>query len=255
MSDRLALVAALMAGCLAACAPEAKLPSGAAPAHGDIVLNGHTLRLHFANRHSDDSRPLLVYATGDGGWHRKDLEAWHQLASWGYPAVGFDARDYVTHLGAAGGTTTPQRLAEDYSRIVDAARRALGLPASRLLVLVGMSRGADLAVVAAGAAPLHGQVGGVLAVALTREEEYADTPRLYEYLAERVADLPVAVVQSTRDNYVPAAEARALIGPDTARRRLQAIDARNHSFAGARPELYRAMSDALDWIGAMLPDR
>lgn len=226
-----------------------------------VTLNGHVLTLHFANAASAPSRPLLVFATGDAGMRRKDRDAYEHIASWGYPIVGFDSRDYVTHLGSLGDTTTPARLAADYSRIIAAARDALQLAATRPVVLVGISRGAGLSVVAAG--ELRSSLAGVLAVALTQEEEYVrwyrrlrvprNEPRrsvivdVYEYLAQ-LQDLPIAVIQSTRDNYLPAAAARALFGPDTARRWFQAIDARNHSFRGARAGLFAAAREALAWI-------
>jgi hypothetical protein len=236
-----------------------------------VVLNNHALRLHFANPGASASLPLLVYATGDGGWHRKDLSAYHQLVTFGNPVVGFDARDYVTHLGAApDATTTPGRLAADYDRIIVAARDALRLPATYPVVLVGVSRGAGLSVVAAGAPALRPSLSGVLAVALTREEEYVKWFRrlrrrgpgqrgrvmveVYEYLP-RLADMPLAVIQSTHDNYLPAAAARSLFGPDTPYRWFQAIQARNHSFGGARTEMYQSMQRSLQWIASLVPPR
>jgi hypothetical protein len=237
----------------------------AANPHADdraIVLNGHALRLHFANQSADGARPLLVYATGDGGWHRKDLAAYRRLVTSGDPIVGFDAHDYVTHLGAAE-ATTPGRLAADYGQIIQAARAALNLRPDRPVVLVGISRGAGLSVVAAGQRGLRPSISGVVAVALTREEEYVKWFRrlhrlgqrpaapvmveVYEYLP-RLASIPIAVIQSTRDNYLPAADARALFGPDTPHRWFQSIQARNHSFGGARPQMYQAMQRSLDWI-------
>jgi hypothetical protein len=231
-----------------------------------ITLNGHDLRLHFSRGTQEPDRPLLVYATGDGGWHRKDLAAYHHLVSLGYPTVGFDARDYVTHLGAAEATTTPRRLAADYERIIETARIALQLPAHYPVVLVGISRGAGLSVVAAGQHDLRPSISGVLAVALTKEEEYVKVRRVrgraappemvevYDYL-HRLADMPIAVVQSTRDGYLPADRARALFGPDTPHRWFQPIDADNHSFGGARAELYDAMGRALLWIDGLLKTR
>jgi len=56
------------------------------------------------------------------------------------------------------------------------------------------------------------------------------------------------VIQSTRDNYLPADQARSLFGSDTDRRQFHAIDARNHSFAGARPLLYETLRSSLDWV-------
>jgi pimeloyl-ACP methyl ester carboxylesterase len=238
-----------------------------------VSLNGHPLRLHFANALAPIERPLLVYATGDGGMHRKDLDTYRHLVSLGYPIVGFDARKYVTHLGGGSGTTTPRRLAADYARIIETARQALGIDAQRPVVLIGVSRGAGLSVVAAGVLPLRQALGGVVAVALTQEEEYVQWYRrlrvlreqrrpvmvnVYEYLARLrdLRDLPVAVIQSTRDDYLPAAKAREEFGPDTQRRWLQPIEADNHSFRGARDRLYSAIQAALTWVSAPpeLPD-
>jgi pimeloyl-ACP methyl ester carboxylesterase len=243
-----------LAVCLAWAAGGATIPDRT------ILLNGHELRLHFAN--ASRPGPLLVYATGDGGWHRKDLATYKQLVASGLPIVGFDARDYVTHLGAAD-VTTPQALASDYRRIIADAEQALGLPHGSPVVLVGVSRGAGLAAVAAGAASLRPSVAGVIAVALTREEEYvkwyrrlrrrgarqteAQMAAPYAVL-RRLPQRPVAVVQSTRDNYLPAQSARELFGADTPYRWLQPIEARNHSFGGARPQLYEAIDRALKWI-------
>jgi pimeloyl-ACP methyl ester carboxylesterase len=227
-----------------------------------VTLNSHSLRLHFENENAAPTRPLLVYATGDGGMHRKDLDAYRRLAALGDPIVGFDARDYVKHLGTTSSTTTPERLAEDYTRIIERARSALGVDAHRPVVLVGVSRGAGLSVVAAG--QLCDAIAGVVAVALTHEEEYVRWYRhlplphephqavmvnVYEYLAE-LGTLPIAVVQSTHDHYLPAAKAREEFGPDTSDRWLQPIEAENHSFAGAREHMYEAVWQALDWVTA-----
>jgi pimeloyl-ACP methyl ester carboxylesterase len=240
-----------------------------------IVLHGHTVRVHVADTRQSNGtvRPLLVYATGDRGWAGKDLDVYRHLVAWGYPVAGFDAHDYVKHLGPAS-TTTPAGLAADYGAIITAARDALGMYDDDPVVLVGVSRGADLSVVAAGTRLLRARLSGVVAVALTREEEYVkwfgrrlrraranaekgtdgsgseDTPQmveLYEYLP-LLRELPITVIQSTNDNYLPAAQARVLFGPDTAVRHFVAIQARNHSFAGARDRLYDAMRTALDRI-------
>ena len=71
----------------------------------------------------------------------------------------------------------------------------------------------------------------------------------------RLADTPVAVIQSTLDEYLPAVEARRLFGPDTSYRWLQPIQARNHSFGGARDEMYYAIQRSLAWIESLIPSR
>lgn len=254
-SRRVALVI-LFALALSGCATH---PAPAVPDQF-VSLNSHSLRLHFRNADALPTRPLLVYATGDGGMHRKDLDTYRHLAALGDPIVAFDARDYVRHLGKDTATTSPERLAHDYSAIIARGREALGLDAHCPIVLVGVSRGAGLAVIAAG--QLRDSISGVVAVALTREEEYVrwyrHLPRphethtpvmvdVYEYLAQ-LGDLPIAVVQSTHDQYLPAAQAREQFGPDTPSRWLQAIEANNHNFSGARARMYEAVRSALDWV-------
>lgn len=250
------LLSVLLTAAVTGCATHA------APVVPDEVvsLNNHTLRLHFDNRETPATRPLLVYATGDGGMHRKDLDTYRHLAALGDPIVGFDARDYVKHLGQNTPTTTPERLADDYSRIIDRARAVLGIDGPRPVVLVGVSRGAGLAVVAAGR--LCNAISGVVAVALTQEEEYVRWYRhlplphethqavmvdVYEYLSQ-LDDLPVAVIQSTHDRYLPAEKAREQFGPDTAHRWFQTIDATNHNFGGARDRMYDAIQAAVNWV-------
>jgi pimeloyl-ACP methyl ester carboxylesterase len=225
-----------------------------------VTLNSHSLRLHFENRDTPASHPLLVYATGDGGMRRKDLDTYRHLAALGDPIVAFDARDYVKHLGHDSPTTTPERLADDYTRIIERARQTLGIDGLRPVVLVGVSRGAGLAVVAAGR--LCDAISGVVAVALTQEEEYVRWYRhlplphethapvmvdVYEYLAQ-LGDLPLAVIQSTHDQYLPAAKARERFGPDSASRLLEPIEATNHNFGGARDRMYDAIRAALNWV-------
>jgi hypothetical protein len=76
-------------------------------------------------------------------------------------------------------------------------------------------------------------------------ETYQSLPRLLT--------LPVSVVQSTHDNYLPAAQARPLFGPDTEFRQLHPIEARDHSFSDAREALYAQMRQSLEWICGFLP--
>jgi hypothetical protein len=70
---------------------------------------------------------------------------------------------------------------------------------------------------------------------------------VYEYLTQ-LGNLPIAVVQSTHDQYLPAANAREQFGSDTPSRWLQEIDAANHNFGGARSQMYDAIQAALNWV-------
>jgi fermentation-respiration switch protein FrsA (DUF1100 family) len=244
----------------AACAH--RLPGAGATLRSDesLQLHGRDLTLHFSR--PDGPLPasrlpvLLVYATGDAGWWGKDRDIFSHIRGWGYPAVGFSARQYVHHLGSE--SVTPAQVAADFEAVIRSAEAALALPPSTRAVLVGKSRGAGLAVAAAGRASLRPQLAGVLAIGLTREEEYvhrrfrrrSNHPvmlQTYGYLP-RIGNVPVAVIQSTGDDYVPAAEARRLFGPDTAVRELVPIDSRDHNFGGALDRLYLEIERSLHWL-------
>jgi predicted alpha/beta hydrolase family esterase len=260
------LAAASVAGLTAACAHAVPLGRPVPePFVRSVTLYGHPLELHLstlANTHE----PLLVFATGDGGWRGYDLDMYRHLVSWGYPVAGFSAPEYIKYLRGEDATTTPVRLATDYMLIVEVARRELHLRADTPVILVGVSRGAGLSVVAAGQRLLQPELAGVLAVALTKEEEHVRFRRrrssnasgeslmlqTYEYLPN-LDVVPLEVIQSTNDNYVTAAEARELFGRDTDHRRLVAVESKNHSFSDAREQLYAAMEQSLEWLRRRTP--
>lgn len=232
-----------------------------------IVLHKRPVELHFARlRGAPSGAPLVLYVTGDGGWRGADPLVFRTLVQWGYPSAGMEARGYLDHLGDLDERATPRRLARDYANIVARARHELGLAPATPVVLVGFSRGAGLAVLAAGQPGLRASVMGVVAVALTDEEDEvrlepeaaaseprpADTVNPY-HLLPRLGSLPVAVIQSTHDRYVAAAEARQLFGADTPTRRLLAIESDGHTFAGARDTLLEALQSSLRWIAGAPP--
>lgn len=220
-----------------------------------VTLNGYPVTLHLVRPVVTTlGRPLLIYSTGDGGWRGKDLDLFRHLSTFGYATAGFSAPEYVKHLRGDQETTTPSLLARDFAAIIESAKHELSLPATTPVILVGVSRGAGLSVVAAGQPPLRNALEGVVVMGLTKEEEHVRWRRrrqateleIYDYLPR--LDLPLAVIQSTRDNYLPADQARNLFGSDTDRRQFHAIDARNHSFAGARPLLYETLRSSLEWV-------
>jgi fermentation-respiration switch protein FrsA (DUF1100 family) len=238
-----------------------------------MKLNGHPFELRLSRpAEASAGKVLIIYATGDGGWLGLGTDIFNWLASWNYPVAGFSSRSYLHHLGyfSETETTTPRLLARDYESIIAFAEGRLGLPASTPIILVGMSRGAGLSVVAAGAGSLDQRLAGLLAIALTKEEEHVlgrtrrTTPadgrpgrpramiETYRYL-NRVGPFPVMVLQSTHDGYLPAEEARKLFGPDSEIRKLRAVEAANHSFHNGCQTLYQYAEDALKWIVGIIP--
>jgi len=76
-----------------------------------------------------------------------------------------------------------------------------------------------------------------------------DQGRIQIYPAlKSLGSTPVAGIQSTNESYVAAAEARQLLGPDTATLRLYEVESSNHRFGGGREKVLEDVDDALQWI-------
>ena len=138
------------------------------------------------------------------------------------------------------GGTTRDALARDLDAVARAAARATGVPEGERVVLLGLSRGAGLAVEAAAAPTLSGRLRGVVALGLCPREDWVSgsegVGRPYRDKA-LLLGLPLEVIQSTHDHYLGAAEARKAFGPDTDLQVLHAIEARSHTFVGGREAL------------------
>lgn len=209
---------------------------------------------------------LVIFSTGDAGWLGVSGDIFERLAELGYYAAGYNAREMLKPIRESGEKVGLSRTAFWLDNLFARARRDMNLPPETRLILIGESRGASAAVLAAVAPRIQPQIAGTIAIALTRESDYLKAPdparrppqiqvdekeRIQLYPAIALAgDAPLAVIQSAGDKYVPAAEARTLFGPDTPTRRLYEVDARNHGFAGGRAELLRDLEDALHWIEA-----
>ena len=252
------------------CVSTSAISPRAAPTRHVVHVQGRWLGLRVSRPLVDTpGLPFVLFVTGDGGWRGKDLDAFRHLTEWGYPVAGISAPEYLDHFENNASSIHPSQLAGDLATILDEARDALAQPPGTPALLVGVSRGADLVVVAAARPRLRASIAGVMAIALTKEEEYVrhrrrsallpsiqqEAPATEEELAmaEPYVSLteipgPVCLVQSTNDQYVRAAEARVLFGPESPTRRFRAISSRDHSFSDARAELYDVMRESLDWL-------
>jgi len=207
---------------------------------------------------------LIVFATGDAGWMGASGLIFEHLAEQGYDLVGFSSREVVKQVKQSGGLFDPTRGAAEIDSMIAQAKGALDLPGSTRTIVTGDSRGANFVVFAGGNPTLQRHLAGAVAVALTREVDYMPAPppealsstiqvdekgRIQTYPATlRLGPIPIAVIQSKGDKYVPAAEARRLFGPDAPTRRLYEVEAKNHGFSGGRDAMLRDLDEALSWI-------
>lgn len=205
---------------------------------------------------------FVVFATGDGGWHGPSAALFSHLAEQGYLLAGLSSPEVLNRSQRPRRKFSPTQATANLVNLFAALRRTLGVDSSASMIVVGFSRGASIVAYTAMNPRLGVGIAGTVAIALTREDEYvrASTGRhrsllkvddqglqIYPSLAA-VRGTRLAVIQSTNDRYVRAAESRALLGPDTPERRVYEVEARNHLFGGGRDVLMRDLDDALKWI-------
>ena len=258
----------LAAACLvilAGCAPElASKPGAYKVSKEPVEVAGHKFSLTYV-RPTEDRHPgyLVVFATGDAGWWGTSHELFAHLAQQGYVIAGFNAPEILKPIVRSEERMSTADAAQGLAQAYAHAKRDLGLADSTPIIVVGFSRGATLVAFTALHPELRDGVGGAVAIALTREADYLKAPsrerapevqvddqgRIQIYPALKLlGSTPVAVIQSTNDPYVPAAESRQLLGPDTPTLRLYEVEARNHGFSGGRDQLMQDLDDALHWI-------
>jgi hypothetical protein len=202
------LAACLTSGCGAVISTGPPLPHDVQERSTDVAVHGGHLKLHLASSpsHAEGPRPLVLYASGDGGWFGAAVGMFHTLARGGYPTVGFSSKEFMhleqqrfTPLGVG-------EIADAYRSVIDAARAALHLPADTPVVIGGWSRGAALGALATSRIDASASVAGLVAIGLAAEEHLDLLPKL--------APLRVVVLQASGDSYLPASHARTLLGAD-----------------------------------------
>jgi hypothetical protein len=217
------------------------------PDYGNARWRGFSLWI--ARPLDDPPRPLVLHLTGDSGRHGLDLELFTAVTRWGYPVAVLASPDWIETL--SDGVATRESLARDLDTAARAAARATGVPEDGRVILLGLSRGAGLAVEAAADGALRQRLQGVVALGLCPREEWVRASdgigRPYRDKA-LLAGLPLEVIQSTRDHYMSAAEARKAFGPDTDLQVLHPIEATSHTFVGGREALLEQLEISLERV-------
>jgi dienelactone hydrolase len=209
---------------------------------------------------------LVVFATGDDGWLGTSHALFRHLAEAGYTMMGYSSPEALQEIARSGARISTARAAQELKDLYAQAKHHLGMPETTPIVIVGFSRGASVVAFTAVHPELRDGIGGAVAIALTREADYVHAPkgdsqvqvddqgRIQLYPALKfMGSSRLAVIQSTHDSYVPAAESRELLGPDTPTLRLYTVEARDHGFSNARDQLMQDLDDALRWVEQEAP--
>jgi type IV secretory pathway VirJ component len=226
--------------------PQSQAPTTQQPVHEtkvDAHIRGKALVMRIVVPADSAGRPLVVYFSGDLGWFPATPFEFDFLKRLGYPSIGISSHEYLHKFTP----DTAQGLAENFAEIARQGRAAAGLPDSTPIIVTGTSRGADLAVIAAGQSALH-DLAGLVALGVSPTEE-----KLKEVEIDVIGELPqvkcrTAIIQAVGDKYIAAPKLRLAIGADTDRLRLWINPSDSHSFRGQRDLVITQLSEALQWV-------
>jgi alpha-beta hydrolase superfamily lysophospholipase len=231
--------------------------TAASPTTETFAIRGRQETLHVYGARGG---PVALVASGDGGWEHLAPHIAEFLASSGYFVVGLDSKAYLSSFTKNGTTLSTADVPRDFAALVDHARG----PASSRPVVVGISEGAGLSILAATDDAVKTRIAGVVAVGLPDKNELGwrlrdsiiyvtkgvpDEPLFSAAeVIDKVAPLPVAAIHSTRDEFVPVAEIQRIMDRAGEPKRLTLVAAANHRFGGDEAEMDRRLTEAIQWI-------
>ena len=141
-------------------------------------------------------------SSGDGGWVHLAPHVAEVLAAKGYFVVGFDVKAYLESFTSGDTTLRAEDEPSDYKVVADiAARGGSGKP-----ILIGVSEGGGLSVLAASESQLKAEIAGVIGLGLPDLNELGWRWRdALIYLTHRTPDEPTFSVASIVDRVAPVA--------------------------------------------------
>jgi pimeloyl-ACP methyl ester carboxylesterase len=222
-----------------------------------LVVRGRPQALRLYG--SRGGAPVVV-SSGDGGWIHLGPHVAEVLAARGYFVVGFDVRAYLGGFTYDTTALRPEDEPGDYKVLVDFAARG----GTRKPVLVGVSEGAGLSVLAATDPRTKSVIAGVIGLGLPDVNELGwrwrdaiiylthGVPNEPAFstatLVDKVAPLPLAAIHSTQDEFVTLAEVQRVLFFAKDPKRLWVVKASDHRFSDNLAEFDRRLLEAIAWV-------
>jgi hypothetical protein len=227
-----------------------------------VPVRGHVQSVHLYG--VTNARPVIV-SSGDGGWIHLGPHVAQLLAAHGCFVVGFDVKAYLTSFTTASTTLQAADEPPDLKTISDYANQySLSKP-----ILIGISEGAGLSVLAAADSITQRSIAGVIGIGLPDRNElgwrWRDSliylthgiPNEPTFSAAsfigKVSPLPLALVHSTHDEFAPLADAQRMIGLGGDPKRLWVVDASDHRFSDNLSDFDQSLLAALAWVTQYTP--
>jgi pimeloyl-ACP methyl ester carboxylesterase len=228
-----------------------------------LAIRGQQQNLYFlpAGKDASGSKGTVLFSPGDGGWHGFAVSMAQHIAAAGYDTYCLDTHVYLSSFTTKNSTLRPSEVMRDYGELIRHIQGRSHAP----VLLVGWSEGAGLDVLAAAAADNRALIAGVVAIGLpersilgwraadtitwiTKKLPNEPTFASSDYLAKLEA--PFFMIQSRDDEFTSLADAEQMFTLVKSPKRYVVINARNHSFDGARDQFFAQLSDGLQWIQA-----
>jgi fermentation-respiration switch protein FrsA (DUF1100 family) len=208
---------------------------------------------------------IAIVSSGDGGWVHLAPHVAEVLASHGWYVVGFDAKSYLSGFTGGKGPLSERDVQRDYAQLIDFVT-----PQDRdRPILIGVSEGAGLSVLAATSDAVKRRIQGVVGLGLPDISELGwrwrdmviyvthTAPNEPTFSAAniiaRLAPTPLAAIHSTHDEFVPVAEINRVMARAGEPKQLWMIDAADHRFSNNEAEFDRRLLEAVAWIGEHAP--
>lgn len=227
-----------------------------------VAIRGHQQSLYLYG--SSRGEPVIV-SSGDGGWIHLGPHVAEFLATRGFFVIGFDVKAYLSSFTSERSTLRPELEPADYRVLTDVAKKATG----QKPILIGVSAGAGLSVLAATDPDTKADVSGVIGLGLPDLNELGwrwkdaliylthQAPNEPSFSAaaivDRVAPLPIAAIHSTHDEFVPVADVERVLKAANEPKRLWIVNASNHRFSDNLDEFDRQLLEAIAWVKAHAP--
>jgi dienelactone hydrolase len=201
----------------------------------------------------------VVVSSGDGGWVHLGPHVAEVLAANGFFVVGLDVKAYLERFTSGKATLRPEDEPSDYKVLADFAARGT----TRKPILIGVSEGAGLSVLAATDPRMKTEVGGVICLGLPELNELGwrfkdamiylthrvpDEPTFrVSTIVDRVAPVPLGAIHSTHDEFVPVAEVQRVLDRAKDPKKLWIIKAADHRFSDNLAEFDQRLLEAISW--------
>jgi pimeloyl-ACP methyl ester carboxylesterase len=228
-----------------------------AQSHDTLTIRGKAQSLHLYGQRGN---PPVVVSSGDGGWIHLGPHVAETLAKAGFFVVGVDVKAYLESFTSGSTTLRPEDEPRDYAALTAYAARGSAVKP----ILIGVSEGAGLSVLAATDPDTKARIAGVIGLGLPNLNELGwrwkdsliylthgvpNEPTFStQAIVDRLAPIPLAAIHSTQDEFVSVAEVQRVVDSAKEPKHLWVITASDHRFSDNLGEFDRRLLEAMDWV-------